>query len=201
MRVIRYGAWAAVAALSLIIAVVYAVSGQSRDGAAGASASAIGGPFTLTTHEGEKLSSEDLKGKPFVVFFGFTYCPEVCPTTLLELSQTIKELGAAADGMRFLFISVDPERDTPEVLGTYLSSFDPHITGLTGTPEEIAAVAKAYRVTYEKVPTSGGDYTMNHTALVYLMDAKGVFKGVLALGVLPEKRLEKLKSLLGSSGT
>ena len=119
---------------------------------------------------------------------------------MLELSQTIKELGAAADGMRFLFISVDPERDTPEQLGTYLSSFDPHITGLTGTPEEIAAVAKAYRVTYEKVPTSDG-YTMNHTALVYLMDEKGAFKGVLALGVPPEKRLEKLKSLLGSSGT
>lgn len=199
MRVIRYGAWAAVAALSLVIA-VYAVSGQSRDGGAGASASAIGGPFTLTTHEGKRLSSADLKGKPFAVFFGFTYCPEVCPTTLLELSQTIKELGAAADGMRFLFISVDPERDTPEVLGTYLSSFDPHITGLTGTPEEIAAVAKAYRVTYEKVPTSDG-YTMNHTALVYLMDEKGAFKGVLALGVPPERRLEKLKSLLGSSGT
>lgn len=104
MRVIRYGAWAAVAALSLVIAVVYAVNGQSRDGGAGASASAIGGPFTLTTHEGKKLSSENLKGKPFAVFFGFTYCPEVCPTTLLELSQTIKELGAAADGMRFLFI-------------------------------------------------------------------------------------------------
>lgn len=198
MHVIRYGAWAAIAALALVIAVIYAVSGQSREGGAGPSA--IGGPFSLTTSDGKRLSNDDLKGKPFAVFFGFTYCPEVCPTTLLELSQTIKELGTAADGMRFLFISVDPERDTPEQLGTYLSSFDPHITGLTGTPEEIAAVAQAYRVTYEKVPTSDG-YTMNHTALIYLMDEKGAFKGVLALGVPPERRLQKLKSLLGASGT
>jgi protein SCO1/2 len=199
MRVIRYGAWAAIAALALITAIVYAVNGQSRDDGAAPAAAAIGGPFTLTTHDGKKLSSEELKGKPFAVFFGFTYCPEVCPTTLLELSQTIKELGAAADGMRFLFITVDPERDTPEQLGTYLSSFDPHITGLTGSPDEIAAVAKAYRVQYEKVPTSDG-YTMNHTALVYLMDEKGGFKSVLALGVPPAKRLEKLKTLLGLPG-
>lgn len=194
MRNIRYAAWAAVAALALMAAIVYGVNSQSQGGDAGG----IGGPFTLTTHEGKRLSSEDLRGKPFAIFFGFTYCPEICPTTMLELTETIQKMGKDADKMRFLFVTVDPERDTPEQLKTYLSGFEPRIIGLTGTPEEIAAAAKAYRVFYEKVP-NGDDYTMNHTALVYLMDETGRMKGALAFGVPAEKRLEKLNSLVGAS--
>jgi protein SCO1/2 len=195
MRMIRYSAWAAVAALVLAAGILYAVNGNSQNGGGSA---AIGGPFTLTTQDGKRLSSDELKGKPFAVFFGFTYCPEICPTTLYELTQTIEALGDTADKMRYLFITVDPERDTPEQMKTYLSSFDKRIIGLTGTPEDIKAAADAYRVFYEKVKTDDS-YTMNHTALVYLMDADGKFKDVLATGVPPETRLQKLKSLAGAT--
>src|SRR5690606_7553453 len=157
-----------------------------------------GGPFELTTHEGKRLSSADLKGTPFAVFFGFTHCPDVCPTTLLELSNVIKRLGSDADRMRYLFISVDPERDTPEHLKRYLTSFDPHIVGLTGTPDEIAAAAKAYRAFYQKVPTEDG-VTFNHTALVYLMGRDGRLVATITYEESEEVQLKKLRRLLQSS--
>jgi protein SCO1 len=107
---------------------------------------AVGGPFKLTDQNGQALSEQDLKGRPFLVFFGFTHCPDVCPTTLFEVSEILRSLGHDADRTRALFITVDPERDTPPVMKDYLSSFDPHLAGLTGDPAAIAAVAKAYRV-------------------------------------------------------
>ena len=136
---------------------------------------AIGGPFSLTDPNGRTVTEAEFKGKPFLVFFGFTHCPEVCPTTLFEISEIVRKLGPDADRLRAVFISIDPERDTPEVLKEYLSSFDPRLVGLTGDPDAIAAVAKAYRVYYKKVPVEGGDYTMDHTAIVYLMDKEGRF--------------------------
>jgi protein SCO1 len=160
-------------------------------------AARIGGPFELTTHDGRRLSSAELKGTPFALFFGFTHCPDVCPTTMLELSNAIKALGPDADRMRFLFVSVDPERDTPEQLKLYLSNFDPRITGLVGTPEEIAAVAKAYRAIYEKVPTKDG-FTFNHTALVYLMGPDGRLVATLTYQESAETQLKKLRRLLGA---
>ena len=195
MRIIRYTAWAAIAALLLAIALIVTPGNRTADLAAKPGLD-IGGPFTLTTHEGKRLSSEALKGKPFAIFFGFTYCPDICPGTLLEVTQSIAALGKDADKMRFLFVTVDPERDTPEQLALYLSNFDARIIGLTGTPEEIASVAKAYRIIYEKVPGKD-DYTMNHTALVYLMDAKGELGGVIAYGLPAEMRLKKLRELVG----
>jgi len=197
MRIIRYTAWAAVAALALLVATLYMLESRSGEGGFKPALS-IGGPFTLTTDEGKRLSSADLEGTPHAVFFGFTYCPDVCPTTLLEMTKTIEAMGDDADKMRFLFITVDPERDTPEQLNTYLSSFDPHITGLTGSPDEIAQVTENYRVYYEKVP-SDDDYTMNHSALIYLMDANGRFVDILNYGADPETRLEKLKNLIDES--
>ena len=164
-----------------------------------APAPGIGGPFELTAHDGRRLSSRDLAGKPFAVFFGFTRCPDICPTTLLDLSRVIAGLGQAASGMRFLFVSVDPEHDTPELLRLYLSSFDPHLTGLTGTPAEIAAVAKAYRAYYEKVPTSDG-YTMNHTAVIYLMGADGRFHGTMRAEDPEAEQVAKLRELLARGG-
>ena len=140
-----------------------------------ASASAIGGPFALTGHHGRTVTEKDLKGHPTLVFFGFTHCPDVCPTTLFEVSEVLRRLGPDAGGARALFVTVDPERDKPDTLSDYLSSFDPHITGLTGSAEEVARVLKTYRVYSKKVPTEGGDYTMDHTALVYLMDKEGRF--------------------------
>ena len=155
----------------------------------------IGGPFTLTTQTGGELSDADLKGAPFVVFFGFTRCPEICPTTLWETSEALKKLGPDTD-LRVLFVSVDPTRDTPEFLARYLQSFDPRITGLTGTEAEIAAVGKAYRAFWEKVPMADGDYTMNHTASMFLMDASGKFAGTIGYGETMDARMTKLKRLV-----
>ncbi len=155
----------------------------------------IGGPFRLTSHEGKPFTEENLKGKPFVVFFGFTHCPEVCPTTLYDLTQDLEALGRDADKMRVAFITVDPARDTPELMKTYLASFDPRIVGLTGTEDEIAAVAKAYKVYYRKVPTDS-DYTMDHTATILLMDSKGEFLGTSNFQESEEVRREKLRNLI-----
>jgi protein SCO1 len=144
-------------------------------GGGGPSASAIGGPFKLVDQNGQVVTDQDLKGHPFLVFFGFTHCPDVCPTTLFEVSEILRALGPDADRTRALFITVDPERDTPAAMKDYLSSFDPHMSGLTGDPAQIAAVAKAYRVYFKKVPLDDGSYTMDHTAIVYLMDKTGRF--------------------------
>jgi protein SCO1 len=137
--------------------------------------SSVGGPFRLIDQNGRAVSAQDFKGEPFIVFFGFTNCPDICPTTLFEISEVLKRLGPDANKTAALFISVDPERDTPEKLKDYVSSFHPRIFGLTGTPEEIAAVEKEYRVYAKKVPLKDGDYTMDHTAVVYLMGKDGRF--------------------------
>jgi protein SCO1 len=163
-----------VAGLVLCLGVILFVGSQGS-GTGAIQAAAIGGPFHLTDQDGRPFSNEDLKGKTFLVFFGFTHCPDVCPTTLFEISEIMRNLGSEADRTAALFISVDPERDTPEAMKDYLSSFDPHVRGLTGNAPDLAAVAKAYRVYYKKVPLDGGDYTMDHTAIVYLMDKEGQF--------------------------
>lgn len=160
----------------------------------------IGGPFRLKSQTGEIVDSVALKGRPYALFFGFTHCPEICPTTMMDMQRLIDRLGPAGKDFRVFFVSVDPERDTPEVLRSYLASFEPHVVGLTGTPEEIAAVAKAFRAYYKKVPTGGGDYTMDHTALVYLMDAKGAFENVLGYQEEEGRALTKMRALLRVSG-
>jgi protein SCO1 len=137
-------------------------------------AAAVGGPFRLTDQAGRTVSDRDLAGRPFLVFFGFTHCPEVCPTTLFEVSEVLRALGPDADKIGALFVTVDPERDTPDKLKDYLSSFDPHLRGLTGDPAAVAAATKAYRVYVRKVPQEDG-YTIDHTAIVYLMDKNGRF--------------------------
>src|SRR6266550_1252630 len=147
----------------------------------GPAIAAVGGPFHLEDQNGKPVSDQDLKGRPFLVFFGFTHCPDICPTTLFEVSEVLRALGPDADRTRALFITVDPERDTPAVIKDYLSSFDPHLSGLTGDPAAIAAVAKAYRVYFEKVPLDQSGYTMDHTAIVYLMDKAGRFVSPFSL--------------------
>ncbi len=135
----------------------------------------VGGPFRLTDQTGAVVTNETLKGSPFLVFFGFTHCPDICPTTLFELSEALNAMGDNARKVTALFVTVDPARDTPDILGRYLSSFNPRIRALTGTPDEVDAMVKAYRGYYRKVPTEGDDYTMDHTAVVYLMDRDGQF--------------------------
>jgi protein SCO1/2 len=173
LRLLVVGA-AFLAGLVLCFAVALVLS--DRLSAPGAQqVAAIGGPFNLLDQNGGTLTDRDLKGRPFLVFFGFTHCPDVCPTTLFEVSEILRALGPDADRTRALFVTVDPERDTAPVIKDYLSSFDPHLSGLTGDPAAIAAVAKAYRVYYKKVPMDQGGYTMDHTAIVYLMDKDGRF--------------------------
>jgi protein SCO1/2 len=163
-----------VAGLVVCLGVILFVGGRGV-GTGAIQAAAIGGPFHLIDQDGQPFSDQDLKGKTFLVFFGFTHCPDVCPTTLFDMSEIMRNLGPEADRTAALFISVDPERDTQEAMKDYMSSFDPHVRGLTGNAEALAAVAKAYRVYYKKVPLDGGDYTMDHTAIVYLMDKEGRF--------------------------
>lgn len=162
------------AGLVLCLGVILFVGGRGT-GTSVLQAAPIGGPFQLIDQDGRPFSDQDLKGKPFLVFFGFTHCPDVCPTTLFEISEIMRKLGSEADRTAALFISVDPERDTPEAMKDYLASFDPHVRGLTGDATALAAVARGYRVYYKKVPLEGDDYTMDHTAIVYLMDKDGQF--------------------------
>jgi protein SCO1/2 len=157
----------------------------------------IGGPFTLASSRGGTVLSADLAGKPYAVFFGFTHCPEVCPTTLYELSGSLEKLGNAASGMRVFFITVDPERDTVESLRDYLASFDPRIEGLVPTLADLPRLASDFRVYYTKSPTSDGSYTMDHTASIFLFDAAGRFSGTLAYGEATVLREAKLRRLLG----
>ena len=154
---------------------------------------AIGGPFRLLDQNGRTVTDADLKGHPFLVFFGFTHCPDVCPTTLYEVSEILRKLGPDADRVGALFITVDPERDTPEALKDYLSSFDPHLSGLTGDPAAVAAVAKAYRVYFKKMPLDQGGYTMDHTAIVYLMDKQGRFVSPFSLKRSTEASVAELR--------
>jgi protein SCO1/2 len=137
----------------------------------------IGGPFTLTDQNGHRVTEKDFLGKYMLVFFGYTYCPDVCPTELQVMTEALKQMGPKADVIQPIFISFDPERDTPETLKTYVGNFSPQLIGLTGTEQEIAAAAKAYRVYYSKVKDSGGanDYLMDHSSILYLMGPDGKF--------------------------
>ena len=177
---------------ALVLAAVWTLAPP----ATGNRTSSVGGPFSLTTMEGKRFTDRDVLGAPTLVFFGFTHCPDICPTKLMELSEVLRAAGDRANAVRALFITVDPARDTPEALKNYLSSFDPRIIGLTGTQEEIDAVVKAYRAYSKRVPTSNGDYTMDHTAIVYLMDKRGRFVGTFNVERPPAEAARELLSHL-----
>ena len=161
-----------------------------------AGTSSVGGPFTLTNQDGQRVTERDYAGRTHLVFFGFTHCPDVCPTTLQQIGDVLQALGPKGKDTRALFIAVDPERDTPEALKTYLASFDPRIVGLTGSPEEVNAAVKAYRAYVRKVPTKDGDYTMEHTALVYVMNGQNRFLNALNLARPPAEAAAELAKML-----
>jgi len=158
--------------------------------------SAIGGPFKLIDQDGKPITDQDFKGRPFLVFFGYRHCPDICPITLFEMSEVLRVLGKDADRVNALFITVDPERDTPAMMKDYLSSFDPHLRGATGDQKAIDAVEKAYRVYAKKVPADNGDYSMDHTALVYLMDKQGRFVAPFNLNRKPAAAAADLRKYM-----
>jgi protein SCO1/2 len=161
-----------------------------------AAPAAIGGPFQLTDQAGQTVTEKNMQGRPTLVFFGFTHCPDVCPTTLFEISQVLRAMGPDADRVNAYYISVDPERDTAAAMKEYLSSFDPRLKGLTGDTAQIAKVLSEYRVYARKVPLKDGDYTMDHTALTYLMDRDGKFVSPFNLNRTPEQAAADLKHYL-----
>ncbi len=155
----------------------------------------IGGPFRLESGGGRIVTDADLRGAPFLVFFGYAHCPDVCPTSIFQLSEVLRALGPDAK-MRVLFITVDPERDTPQVMQDYVSSFDSRLIGLSGDRAAIDKVLHEYRVYARKAPGEGGAYTMDHSAVIYLMDREGRFVRAFNLERPPEAAAAELKALL-----
>lgn len=192
LRVIRLVAWASIGILTAALTyLLLAPQGETGSGVA-----SIGGPFRLTAADGSIVESEKLRGRPFALFFGFTNCPDVCPTSMLEMTNDLNAIGAKAKDFRVYFITVDPTRDDAKLLKEYTASFDPRIIGLIPKDDaELAAVARAYRAIYRKVETPSG-YTMDHTASIYLMDAKGAFFGTLDSKETATVRKAKLTRLI-----
>ena len=180
--------------LVLFSAVVFIVTGRSPTPVA--LQSAVGGPFRLIDQNGKPVTDQEMKGRPFLVFFGFTHCPDVCPTTLFEVSEILGALGPDGERVRALFVTVDPERDTPDKLKDYLSSFDPRLIGVTGDEAAIKAMERAYRVYAKRVPLEGGGYTMDHTAIVYLMDKDGRFVAPFNMKRRPAEAAAELRRYL-----
>jgi len=152
----------------------------------------LGGPFALTDQNGERRSDADFRGKYMLVFFGYTFCPDVCPTTLAVMAAALDKMGAGAERIVPVFISIDPSRDTPEVLKAYLSAFGPRFVGLTGSEEDITATAKGYRVYVQAHKDAGQNYTVDHSGVVYLMDRSGAFLANYSLDASPDELAAEL---------
>jgi protein SCO1/2 len=192
------------AALSLVLAMATAGCGpqtaiQSGGEAASSGAALIGGPFQLVDQDGKTVDQRLLDHRWSAVFFGYTYCPDVCPTTLQTLAQAKARLGGAAKDLQVVFISIDPDRDTPAQLKSYLATaaFPQPTVGLTGSPTQVAAAAKAYRVYYQKQGTGPG-YTVSHSAVVYLMDPKGKFDRVITESLTPAEMAAQIQDAMRS---
>jgi protein SCO1/2 len=196
MKHARILAVAAVAGVVALGAAAWFVPGLLHDGTRSA-AFEIGGPFVLASSRGGVVDSRTLQGKPYAVFFGFTHCPEVCPTTLNDMSNSLVALGDAGKDFRVFFITVDPARDTLGTMKDYVSNFDPRIEALVPTEEQLKQLVSSFRVYYAKVPTSDGGYTMDHTASIFLFDRSGQFAGTLAYDEAESAKQVKLKKLLG----
>lgn len=206
LQVIRFAVWSAVLVVGTAAGTIYlmrqAPSGSptatSGTVTSAGSESALGkAPYELTDVRGRPFDREALRGAHTALFFGFTHCPDICPTTLGEIASWYGALGDEAGDLRTYFVSIDPERDTPEVLAKYLS-WNEHVTGVTGTPEETARMAKSWGVFYEKVPDESGGYTMDHTSAVYLLDRAGELQTIISYEADSTEALQKLRQLLAS---
>lgn len=206
LQIIRFAAWSTVLVVGTAAGTIYLTRSGPSDGTTATSGtvtstsseSTLGkAPYELTDVNGRSFDREALKGAHTALFFGFTHCPDVCPTTLGEIAGWYEALGDEAGDLHTYFISIDPERDTPEVLANYLS-WNEDVIGVTGTPEEIARMAKSWGVFYEKVPEEGGGYTMDHTSAVYLLDREGELQTIISYEADTTEALHKLRQLLAS---
>lgn len=203
LRLLRRAAWsAAIAACFVVVAILggwLVTDGpMGRAVSDGPQSPGIGGPFTLVDHHGRTVTERYFRGRPMAIFFGFTWCADVCPTTLGDMTRMMDELGEAADRVHWVFVSVDAGRDRPETMAAYLTAFDPRIVGLSGNDDQIAQAAGSFRVHYRRVPLSEGGYTMDHSASVFLLDADGQFAGTLDHKESDEVALAKLRTLLST---
>jgi protein SCO1 len=182
------------AALLALMALAIGWAGYSYMAVAPAG-KAFGAPFELVDQNGQIITEKAFQGHPTALFFGFTHCPEVCPTTLFEMDGWFAKMGKDGEKIKAYFVSVDPERDTPEILKAYVSNVTSRVTGITGAPDKVAAMVKSFGVFAKKVPSEDGSYTMDHTASVFLLNSAGDFHGTIAWGENPDNALEKMKTL------
>lgn len=197
MKSLRIALWIAVFALAgVLVWLTLEVTQQKQDLAEGP----FGVPFRLVAQDGSAITEQAFREKPTALFFGFTHCPEVCPTTLFELNGWMHKVDPDGTKLNGYFVSVDPERDTPEVLGLYISNVTDRIKGISGPSADVLAMVKGYKVYAKKVPVDAadpdGDYTMDHTASVFLLDKGGRFAGTIAYGENPEAAEKKLANLI-----
>lgn len=193
LRVLRIVLWALVLVAGAGAASLFL---SARNAPIDAGPAVYATPFTLIDQDGNEVTEADFLGKPSAWFYGFTHCPDVCPTTLSEMSALLEALGPDADRLQAVFVSIDPERDDVFTMKDYVEYFDDRIVGLTGSLENVSAMAKARYIFFEKVPLEGGDYTMEHSASVHLADAGGSFFGTLDGEEPFDTRLQKLRRLI-----
>jgi protein SCO1/2 len=196
MQRIRLVLWAMVAAGLVAAGALTVAAIKQPKSAAFVSAGPFGGEFQLVDQNGAPVTEAILRGRPTALFFGFTHCPDVCPTTLFEMANWIETLGEKADEMGFVFVTVDPERDTPEIMRDYVGAFSERIIGVTGDPGAVAAMLKEFHIYARKTPLDGGGYTMDHTATVFLLDAEGRLEGTISRQETKETAVAKIERLV-----
>jgi|SRR5690554_4646294 len=193
------GIIAAIAVGLLLSELVIGGTENRNPGGSSPAAASVGGPFSLVTHEGQAVTEADFRGRYMLLYFGFTFCPDVCPTELGAMAATVNLLGEEGAQVTPAFITIDPERDTPDVLSRYVKLFHPRLVGLTGTPEQVAAAAKAWHVYYRKVDdeASSADYTMDHSSIVFLMGPNGEYLKLFRPMTTPEEMASTIREYLG----
>ena len=189
---------AAVVLMAALAVAALALTQWPAQGPIGSGTALIGGPFTMVNHKGATVTEKDFLGHYTIYFFGYTFCPDVCPTELQVLAAAMKELGPEADKIIPVFVSIDPERDTPAVIGGYVSNFDPRLVGLTGSPGQVATMARAFHVFYQKVPDpkTPKDYSMDHSSIIYVMGPDGKFVNHFPYTTDAKNLAEDLKKML-----
>ncbi|MEM7215106.1 MAG: SCO family protein [Pseudomonadota bacterium] len=195
MKTLRIILWCMVAVMAGFSGYLW-LSQKQPTQVANQSAVKIGSPFNLVSHTGAPLTQANLEGRRHAIFFGFTHCPDICPATLLQAAGWMKDLGPDSDKIDFYFFSVDPERDTPEIMNDYVNAFDPRIIGVTGSPEEMTKTLKGYKVYAKRVDLDEDDYTMDHSAFVMLFRTDGSFQGTISFDENTDTAIAKLKRLV-----